>query len=241
MRLTFCALCGRSDSSALENHHIIPKILGGTDDESNILTVCGLCHGVFHSYLRPINLSDLIKEAYTQRVNRNDTDFITLSQQKVEEVQRNTEMAEYYKKRAEAIIKNRNLINELLAQNALLTAELEPEPEPEPKPEPEPESEPESEPISAIGIVTDTTDTVEVLGLVIDNVLETQEENEMPRLRPIKDKDSTNKKDENIQISNAEHLINTPTKIDGRNKDGYWGPVLTSIELHCATLGTRRI
>ena len=60
MRLDFCALCGAKDHTALEHHHYRPKVLGGTDDEKNILTLCGECHGEVHDIPRPMQLSTLV-------------------------------------------------------------------------------------------------------------------------------------------------------------------------------------
>ena len=49
MRDDHCALCGLRDITALEFHHaVIPKVLGGPDDERNLLTLCGECHGRMH-------------------------------------------------------------------------------------------------------------------------------------------------------------------------------------------------
>lgn len=39
-----CAFCGETDD--LETHHIIPRKFGGTDDDVNLLRVCGHCHKV---------------------------------------------------------------------------------------------------------------------------------------------------------------------------------------------------
>lgn len=41
-----CAVCGIG--GALEGHHVIPRSVGGSDDETNILTVCSCCHGKLH-------------------------------------------------------------------------------------------------------------------------------------------------------------------------------------------------
>ena len=61
MRLTFCVLCGQNDPNTLEHHHYIPKVWGGTDDETNMFTVCGTCHGKIHDIPRPLSLGPLIK------------------------------------------------------------------------------------------------------------------------------------------------------------------------------------
>jgi DNA invertase Pin-like site-specific DNA recombinase len=51
MKLKFCAACGDAKSS-LEYHHLIPKSEGGTDDETNLLTLCFQCHGKVHGMVR---------------------------------------------------------------------------------------------------------------------------------------------------------------------------------------------
>ena len=58
MYLDFCAVCGIKTN--LEHHHIKPRVLGGEDAETNIITLCGEHHGQFHGYHRTSNLSDLI-------------------------------------------------------------------------------------------------------------------------------------------------------------------------------------
>ena len=50
MRLKFCCICGTTND--LHHHHIIPRSRGGTDDETNYLTLCGEHHGWIHS-IRP--------------------------------------------------------------------------------------------------------------------------------------------------------------------------------------------
>jgi hypothetical protein len=46
MRLEFCAVCGRRDG--LEQHHFVPRSVGGSDDEQNMLTLCAACHSTMH-------------------------------------------------------------------------------------------------------------------------------------------------------------------------------------------------
>ena len=47
MRLKFCCICGVTNN--LHHHHIIPRSRGGTNDETNYLTLCGKHHGWIHS------------------------------------------------------------------------------------------------------------------------------------------------------------------------------------------------
>ena len=58
--LDFCVFCGTKDG--IEQHHVVPKAEGGTDDPTNILTVCGAHHGLIHSVRRPANISKLTRD-----------------------------------------------------------------------------------------------------------------------------------------------------------------------------------
>ena len=53
MRLTFCAVCGSTES--LEHHHFEPLGLGGPDIDTNLLTLCSTHHGQIHSMRRASN------------------------------------------------------------------------------------------------------------------------------------------------------------------------------------------
>ena len=46
MKQNKCAVCGATKK--LEHHHIIPKADGGTDDETNLLTLCSKHHAAIH-------------------------------------------------------------------------------------------------------------------------------------------------------------------------------------------------
>ncbi len=59
MKLTFCALCGCTEN--LVHHHVVPRSIGGTDDETNRLTVCPPCHGTVHGMTLPANIRELTK------------------------------------------------------------------------------------------------------------------------------------------------------------------------------------
>ena len=48
MRLNFCAACGDLDTTRHHLHHLVPKTCGGSDDETNLLTLCNTCHGRIH-------------------------------------------------------------------------------------------------------------------------------------------------------------------------------------------------
>jgi len=47
MILNFCAVCGSTED--LNHHHFTAKILGGSDDEKNILTLCYKHHCEIHN------------------------------------------------------------------------------------------------------------------------------------------------------------------------------------------------
>jgi 5-methylcytosine-specific restriction endonuclease McrA len=40
-----CVNCGKQ---AEHYHHIIPRSLGGTDNETNLVALCNTCHGKLH-------------------------------------------------------------------------------------------------------------------------------------------------------------------------------------------------
>jgi hypothetical protein len=52
MRLDFCVACGERDPASLEHHHLVPRAVGGSDDNANLITLCHLCHGKAHGYQR---------------------------------------------------------------------------------------------------------------------------------------------------------------------------------------------
>ena len=62
MRLDFCAVCGSTED--LHHHHFTPKIEGGIDDETNILTLCYEHHCEIHgkSYRNRINHAELTRK-----------------------------------------------------------------------------------------------------------------------------------------------------------------------------------
>ena len=47
MRMKFCCACF-SDKN-LHHHHLIPRIKGGSDDQTNLITLCGSCHAKIHN------------------------------------------------------------------------------------------------------------------------------------------------------------------------------------------------
>jgi len=63
MKLDFCCICGTKEN--LHHHHITPRHCGGSDDETNLITLCGTHHAWIHG-LRPTawnNHSNAVKES----------------------------------------------------------------------------------------------------------------------------------------------------------------------------------
>lgn len=52
MKMDFCVACGSKRETELENHHLIPRSMGGADDETNLITLCFQCHGKLHGVVR---------------------------------------------------------------------------------------------------------------------------------------------------------------------------------------------
>lgn len=52
--------CGNCLEPANHRHHIVPKVLGGTDNETNLVWLCEPCHGKVHDR-RFLNHSALTK------------------------------------------------------------------------------------------------------------------------------------------------------------------------------------
>lgn len=46
MKHDYCVACGNKDN--LHQHHLVPKAAGGSDDDSNLIALCGECHGRLH-------------------------------------------------------------------------------------------------------------------------------------------------------------------------------------------------
>ena len=74
MRLTFCAVCGSTES--LEHHHFEPLGLGGPDIDTNLLTLCSAGgevnrarHATRREALRPWLDADLSHAAVAENMN----------------------------------------------------------------------------------------------------------------------------------------------------------------------------
>lgn len=47
-----CYFCGKTTN--LEDHHIIPKSIGGVNSKKNKKLICGKCHSKLHKMLDPV-------------------------------------------------------------------------------------------------------------------------------------------------------------------------------------------
>jgi hypothetical protein len=50
--LNFCVACGDSNPEHLQQHHLVPRSCGGSDDNTNKITLCCICHGKWHGIER---------------------------------------------------------------------------------------------------------------------------------------------------------------------------------------------
>ena len=60
MKHDHCVACGQSGN--LHQHHLVPRSIGGGDDETNLLTLCGSCHAKAHSVQAEWRHSELIRK-----------------------------------------------------------------------------------------------------------------------------------------------------------------------------------
>lgn len=65
MKLNFCAVCGITKE--LHLHHFIPKSKGGSDEETNLLTLCLNCHATIHARKASFSSSELSKRGMDKK------------------------------------------------------------------------------------------------------------------------------------------------------------------------------
>ena len=65
---SFCAACGRTDD--LQYHHLVPTILGGKTEPSNIIVLCGPCHQKWHRQGGRDKHNHLVKEGIAKARER---------------------------------------------------------------------------------------------------------------------------------------------------------------------------
>ena len=60
MKHDYCVACGQSEN--LNHHHLVPRSIGGSDDDSNLITLCGSCHAKAHQVKADWRHSELISK-----------------------------------------------------------------------------------------------------------------------------------------------------------------------------------
>ena len=71
MKHNHCVACGTTDN--LNQHHLVPRSLGGSDDDSNLLTLCGSCHAKVHQVRADWRHSELTKKALQAKKDRGES------------------------------------------------------------------------------------------------------------------------------------------------------------------------
>ena len=61
MKLDFCVACGEKEN--IQHHHLKPASKGGSDEESNLITLCIQCHAIIHGREKAFTHSSLTKAA----------------------------------------------------------------------------------------------------------------------------------------------------------------------------------
>lgn len=61
MKHDYCVACGNKEN--LHQHHLVPKSHGGSNDETNLITLCGECHAKIHGNRSKWNSSELTKKS----------------------------------------------------------------------------------------------------------------------------------------------------------------------------------
>lgn len=68
MRTDYCVACAAKEN--LYEHHFLPRSMGGSDDESNIITLCGNCHAIVHGRHKAWHVSELTTVALKKAKQR---------------------------------------------------------------------------------------------------------------------------------------------------------------------------
>ncbi len=61
MKHAYCVACGSTEH--LTQHHLVPRSMGGNDEDSNLLTLCGSCHAKAHQVKADWRHSELTRKA----------------------------------------------------------------------------------------------------------------------------------------------------------------------------------
>lgn len=68
MKHDHCVACGQSGN--LNQHHLVPRSIGGSDDETNLITLCGSCHAKAHRVKADWRHSELTRKALKEKKAR---------------------------------------------------------------------------------------------------------------------------------------------------------------------------
>ena len=70
MKHDHCVACGSTEH--LTQHHLVPRSMGGNDEDSNLLTLCGSCHAKAHQVKADWRHSELTRKALQFKKSRGE-------------------------------------------------------------------------------------------------------------------------------------------------------------------------
>lgn len=70
MKHDHCVACGSKEN--LTQHHLVPRSIGGSDEDSNLLTLCGTCHAKAHGHNAAWRTSELVRKALQAKKARGE-------------------------------------------------------------------------------------------------------------------------------------------------------------------------
>ena len=73
-----CSICNK-ETAQLEKHHIIPVSRGGVNKDSNMILLCGNCHGLAHNVSFSENRSGLIHEGLKKQKLKSEKAILWLN------------------------------------------------------------------------------------------------------------------------------------------------------------------
>jgi len=60
--MSLCVACGDTDPAHLDHHHLVPRVRGGGEEDTNMITLCRACHGKLHGVEWDNDHGKLVKE-----------------------------------------------------------------------------------------------------------------------------------------------------------------------------------
>lgn len=70
MKHDYCVACANKEN--LYQHHLVPKSAGGSNDDNNLITLCGECHAKIHGNRSKWNTSELTSDGLQQKRTNNE-------------------------------------------------------------------------------------------------------------------------------------------------------------------------